>query len=87
MTGNSPQGKSFTLQNIWSSHIFPTKKWNYHSNLPPSLWKRGTSALFYICIVKFESGSYPHMTPETDLAKAEKEKKDRYFQACLERRH
>ena len=29
------------------------------------------------------TGSYLHMTPEKALAKAEKEKKDLYLQACL----
>ena len=49
-------------------------------------WRRGTTAMFDIRIVNLDAGSYPHMTPEKDLAKAEKEKKDLYLQACLERR-
>ena len=51
-----------------------------------SLWKRGTSVMFDIRIVNLDAGSYLLMTPEKALAKAEKEKKDLYLQACLERR-
>ena len=40
-----------------------------------------TSALDYL-----DMGSYLRMMTERDLAKAEKEKKDLYLQACLERR-
>ena len=43
--------------------------------------------MFDIEIVNLDAGSYLHMTPEKALAKAEKEKKDLYFQACLERRN
>ena len=49
-------------------------------------WKRGTTAMFDIQIVNLDVNSYLRMTPEKSLAKAEKEKKDLYFQACLERR-
>ena len=42
--------------------------------------------MFNIRIVNLDAGSYLLMTPEKDLAKAEKEKKDLYLQACLERR-
>ena len=42
--------------------------------------------MFNIEIVKLDAGSYLHMTPEKALAKADKEKKDLYLQACLERR-
>ena len=49
-------------------------------------WKRGTSAMFDIRIVNLDAGSYLLMTPEKDLAKAEKENKDLYLQACLEPR-
>ena len=42
--------------------------------------------MFDIRIVNLDSGSYLRMTPEKALAKAEKEKKDLYLQACLERR-
>ena len=42
--------------------------------------------MFDIIIVNLDVGSYLLMTPEKDLAKAEKEKKDLYLQACLERR-
>ena len=49
-------------------------------------WKRGTTAMFDIRIVNLDVGSYLRMTPEKALAKAEKEKKDLYLQAGLERR-
>ena len=42
--------------------------------------------MFDIRIVNLDAGSYLRMPPETALAKAEKEKKDFYLQACLERR-
>ena len=42
--------------------------------------------MFDIRIVNLDAGSYLCMTPEKALAKAEKEKKDLYLQACLERR-
>ena len=40
--------------------------------------------MFDIRNVNLNAGSYLHMTPEKALAKAEKEKKDLYLQACLE---
>ena len=49
-------------------------------------WKRGTTAMFDIRIFNLDAGSYMRMTPEKALAKAEKEKKYLYLQACLERR-
>ena len=49
-------------------------------------WKLGTTAMFDIRIVKLNAGSYLHMTPEKALAKTDKENKDLYLQACLERR-
>ena len=49
-------------------------------------WKQGNTTMFDIKIVNLNTGSYLHMTPEKALAKAEKEKKDLYLQACLERR-
>ena len=49
-------------------------------------WNRGTTTMFDIRIVNLDAGSYLHMTPEKALAKTEKEKKDLYLQACLERR-
>ena len=49
-------------------------------------WKRGTTVMFDIRIVNLDAGSYLRMTTEKALAKAEKEKKDLYLQACLERR-
>ena len=42
--------------------------------------------MFDIQILNLNAISYLHMTPEKALAKAENEKKDLYFQACLERR-
>ena len=51
-----------------------------------SFWKRGNTAMFNIRVVNLDVGSYMRMTPEKSLAKAEKEKKDLYLQACLERR-
>ena len=42
--------------------------------------------MFDIRIVNLGAGSYLHMMPEKALTKAEKEKKDLYLQACLERR-
>ena len=42
--------------------------------------------MFDIRIVNVDTGSYLRMTPEKALAKEEKEKKDLYLQACLERR-
>ena len=42
--------------------------------------------MFDIQIFNLNAGSYLRMTPEKVLAKAEKEKKYLYPQACLERR-
>ena len=39
--------------------------------------------MFDIIIFNLDAGSYLRMTPEKALAKAEKEKKDFYLQACL----
>ena len=50
-------------------------------------WKRGTTAMFDIRIVNLDVGSYLRMTPEQDLAKAKKEKKDLYLQVFQDRRH
>ena len=49
-----------------------------------SFWKRGTTKMFDIQIFNLHTGLYLHMTPEKALAKAEKERKDLYLQACLE---
>ena len=49
-------------------------------------WKPGTTTMFDIRIINLGAGSYLCMTLEKALAKAEKEKKNLYLQACLERR-
>ena len=54
--------------------------------IPDGFWKRGTTAIFDIRIVNLDAGSYLRMTPEKNLAKVEKKKKDLYLQACLEHR-
>ena len=51
-----------------------------------SFWKQGSTEIFDIQTVNLDAGSYLRMTPEKDLARAEKGKKGLYFQACLERR-
>ena len=40
--------------------------------------------MFDIRIINLDAGSYLRMTPEKDIAKAEKEKNDLYLQDCLE---
>ena len=50
------------------------------------LWKWGTTAMFDIRIVDLDTVSYLCMTPKKALAKANKDKKDLYLQACLEHR-
>ena len=62
----------------------PADPWSYVST--HGFWKRGTTAMFDIRIVNLDVGSYLRMTPEKAPAKAEKEKKDLYPQACLEHR-
>ena len=42
--------------------------------------------MFDIITVNLDAGSYLRITPEKALEEAEKEKKDLYLQACLERR-
>ena len=49
MTSDSPRGKSFTLQNCWSSNVSPSKKGNCYSNLPPSM---GHGVFHYKAFVK-----------------------------------
>ena len=51
-----------------------------------SFWKRGTTTMFDIRIFNLDAGSCLSMTPQKYIAKVEKEKKDLYIQACLERR-
>ena len=41
--------------------------------------------MFNIIIVNLDVGSYLRMTPGKNLAQSEKEKKDLYLPACLER--
>ena len=50
-------------------------------------WKWGATALFDMIIVNLDSGSYLHQTSEKALAMSEKEKKEKYLQPCLGRRH
>ena len=49
--------------------------------------KWGTTTMFDIQISKLDMVSYLHMMPEKALGKVEKDNKDKYLQACLERRH
>ena len=49
------------------------------------LWKWGTYALFDMQIVNLYAGSYLRHTPAKDPETADKEKKDKYLQTCLER--
>ena len=42
--------------------------------------------MFDIRIFNLDEGSYLHMMPKKDLAKAEKDNRDLYIHACLERR-
>ena len=53
--------------------------------MPTASGSGGTTTMFDIRIFNLDAGSYLRMTPEKALAKAEKEKKDFYIQACLER--
>ena len=51
-----------------------------------SFWKRGITTMFDIIIVNLDTDSYLRMTPEKVLAKVENDNKEKYLQACLERR-
>ena len=51
----------------------------------PRLLEAGDTVIFGIRIINLIAGFYLRMTQEKALAKAEKEKKDLYLQACLER--
>ena len=46
-------------------------------------WKRGTTALFDVCIIQLDAEYYLCMTPEKALAMVDKEKKN-LLQTCLE---
>ena len=50
------------------------------------LWKWGISAIFDMQIVNLDTGSYLHQTSAKDLEMADKEKKDKYPQPCLDHR-
>ena len=49
-------------------------------------WQRGTTAVFDVRITDTEAPSYRRMDPAKVLARHEKEKKDKYLDACLARR-
>lgn len=49
-------------------------------------WKRGTTAIFDIRVTDTEAPSYRGRDPEKVLQRQEKEKKDKYLDACLARR-
>jgi hypothetical protein len=49
-------------------------------------WKRGVTGIFDVCITNLDAPSYRGRSPEGILAAAEKAKKDKYLDACLERR-
>ena len=51
-----------------------------------AFWKWVTTALFDVQIVNLDVGFYLHHTSAKALAMAEKEKKDKHLQPCLERR-
>ena len=72
---------------------------NHHSSsaqvVPPEhrgdvaahgFWERGTTAVFDIRVTDTEAPSYRRMDPHKVLKKHEKEKKDKYLDACLARR-
>ena len=50
-------------------------------------WKWGTYAIFDMTRVSLDAGSYLCQTSVKALATADKEKKDKYLQSGLERRH
>ena len=49
--------------------------------------QQGTTALFDVKIINLYAGSYLCVSSEKALKNVEKEKKNRYLQACLERRY
>jgi len=51
-----------------------------------NFWKRGTTAIFDIRITDTEAPSQRGQDPAKVLEKHEKDKKDKYLQACLDRR-
>ena len=50
-------------------------------------WKWGTTALFDMRIFNLDAVSYLRQTSAKALETADKKKKDKYLQPCLERRH
>ena len=50
------------------------------------LYKRGQSAVMDICVTDTDANSYKQTSSEKVLEKAAKRKKDKYLDACLERR-
>ena len=49
-------------------------------------WRRGTTAIFDVRIADTDAPSYRGQDPKKVLARHEKEKKDKYLDACIERR-
>jgi len=49
-------------------------------------WRRGTTAIFDVRIADTDAPGYRGQDPKKILARHEKEKKDKYLDACLERR-
>ena len=49
-------------------------------------WKRDTTTIFDIRITDTEAPTYRGLDPKRVLARHEREKKDKYLKACLERR-
>jgi hypothetical protein len=49
-------------------------------------WRRGTTAIFDVRIADTDAPTYRGQDPKKVLARHEKEKKDKYLDACIERR-
>ena len=45
-------------------------------------WSRGTTAVFDICVTDTDSNSYQNTDPAKVLKQQEKEKKEKYSEAC-----